>query len=207
MPEHLQIELPKQLENYLLPEPALATYWINALNHRTFWIDDEIDVSILEITRNIVAINREDAGIEPELRKPIVLWIYSYGGELDSTLSFLDACQLSKTPIITVNAGIAMSAGLYILLAGHKRYCLPRSRALIHSGSIGGMSGTYEQSEAVMADYKRCIASLQDFVLERTGMDPKLYAKKKSKEWYVDAADQVALGIVGAILNDFDAVM
>ena len=207
MPDQIQIALPKQLENYQLPEPSLATYWINALNHRTFWIDDEIDVSILEITRNIIAINREDTGIEPEQRKPIVLWIYSYGGELDSTLSFLDACQLSKTPIITVNAGIAMSAGLYILLAGHKRYCLPRSRALIHSGSIGGMSGTYEQSESFMADYKRCIASLQDYVLERTGMDSKVYSKKKTKEWYVDAKEQVALGIVNEILSDFDAVM
>ena len=207
MPEYIQVELPKQLDNYQLPDPSLATYWSNAIQHRTFWIDDDIDAAILEITRNIIAINREDKAIDPSERKPIVLWIYSYGGDLDSTLSFLDACQLSKTPIITINAGVAMSAGLYILIAGHKRYCLPRARALIHSGSIGGMSGTYEQSEAVMADYKKSIASLQEYVLERTKIDPKLYAKKKAKEWYVDSAEQVSLGIVDGILTDFDAVM
>ena len=27
MPEYIQVELPKQLDNYQLPDPSLATYW------------------------------------------------------------------------------------------------------------------------------------------------------------------------------------
>ena len=206
MPNGISIEIPSPIENLQLPEPNLTMWWQNALNHRTFWIDFDIDIDLLSIERMILDINRQDAGIEPEQRKPIVIWIYSYGGDLDCTLSFIDVCELSKTPIITINAGVSMSGGLMALLAGHKRYALKRSRALIHSGSASGIGGTYEQNEAVMADYKRQIQTMRSYIVSRTGMDEKLYKKKQSAEWYLSAEEQLANGIVHGILTDLSAV-
>ena len=206
MPNGISIEIPSPIENLQLPEPNLTMWWQNALNHRTFWIDFDIDIDLLSIERMILDINRQDAGKEPEQRKPIVIWIYSYGGDLDCTLSFIDVCELSKTPIITINAGVSMSGGLMALLAGHKRYALKRSRALIHSGSASGIGGTYEQNEAVMADYKRQIQTMRSYIVSRTGMDEKLYKKKQSAEWYLSAEEQLANGIVHGILTDLSAV-
>lgn len=103
----VKVALPSPLENLQLPDPALVTYYDNAINHRCFWIDYDIDETLLELARNIIAINRQDNGVPVEQRKPIVIWVFSYGGDLDSTFSFLDICALSQTPIITINyAGI-----------------------------------------------------------------------------------------------------
>ena len=206
MPQGIAIDIPSPIENLQLPEPNLTMWWQNALNHRTFWIDFDIDIDLLSIERMILDINRQDAGKEPEQRKPIVIWIYSYGGDLDCTLSFIDVCELSKTPIITINAGVSMSGGLMALLAGHKRYALKRSRALIHSGSASGIGGTYEQSEAAMADYKRLIQIVRGYILERTGMDEKLFKKKQSIEWYLSADEQLANGIIHGIVSDLSEI-
>lgn len=159
------------------------------------------------MARNIIAINRQDNGVPVEQRKPIVIWVFSDGGDLDSTFSFLDICALSQTPIITINAGISMSAGLLILLAGHKRYCLPRSQALIHTGSLSGLSGTYEQTEAYMNTYKKSVEVMQEFVLNRTRIDKKEFSKKKAKDWYLNAAEQIEKGVVDEILDDLSKVM
>ena len=203
----VKVALPSPLENLQLPDPALVTYYDNAINHRCFWIDYDIDETLLELARNIIAINRQDNGVPVEQRKPIVIWVFSYGGDLDSTFSFLDICALSQTPIITINAGISMSAGLLILLAGHKRYCLPRSQALIQTGSLSGLSGTYEQTEAYMNTYKKSVEVMQEFVLNRTRIDKKEFSKKKAKDWYLNAAEQIEKGVVDEILDDLSKVM
>lgn len=203
----VKVALPSPLENLQLPDPALVTYYDNAINHRCFWIDYDIDETLLELARNIIAINRQDNGVPVEQRKPIVIWVFSYGGDLDSTFSFLDICALSQTPIVTINAGISMSAGLLILLAGHKRYCLPRSQALIHTGSLSGLSGTYEQTEAYMNTYKKNVEVMQEFVLNHTRIDKKEFSKKKAKDWYLNAAEQIEKGVVDEILDDLSKVM
>lgn len=69
----VKVALPSPLENLQLPDPALVTYYDNAINHRCFWIDYDIDETLLELARNIIAINRQDNGVPVEQRKPIVI--------------------------------------------------------------------------------------------------------------------------------------
>jgi ATP-dependent protease ClpP protease subunit len=102
--------------------------------------------------------------------------------------------------------GVAMSAGLLILLAGHKRFCLKNSTALAHSGS-GGASGTFEQTEAQMKDYKRFVDTMRSYIIERTNIDTKTLNKYKSKEWYLYAADQVTYHIVDKIVDDMSEIL
>ena len=73
----LQITLPTNLANMNLPEPELVTYYRN-LENRTFWIDFEIDISLLEIAKTILYLNKLDSGIEPEKRQKIILNVFSY---------------------------------------------------------------------------------------------------------------------------------
>ena len=51
--QELQINLPTNLANMTLPEPELVTYYRN-MENRVFWIDFDIDSSLLEISKAIL---------------------------------------------------------------------------------------------------------------------------------------------------------
>ena len=196
-------EMPPQA-NYQIPDPDLLAYFQFAGN-RIFFIDYEIDETLMSVIKEIIKINMADAAIPVEKRIPIVIPIMSYGGDLDVTYTFIDVCAMSKTPIITVNMGAAMSAGVLLLLAGHRRYSLKHAQAMIHSGS-GGMEGTFEQIEASQAFYKNQVTRMREYILERTKIDAKAFGRKKTKDWYLDADEQVKLGIVDGVIDSLDEV-
>lgn len=198
--EQLTLAIPNTLENMQLPSPDLLTYYRN-LEDRVIWIDYEVDESILEVSKLIMYFNKLDKDIPVSERKPIKLLIYSYGGDGQACFSLLDIIALSKTPVWTVNVGVSMSAGLLILLAGHKRFCLKNSTALAHSGS-GGASGTFEQTEAQMKDYRRFVDTMRNYIIDRTDIDQKTLNKYKNKEWYLYSEDQVKYHIVDKVVED-----
>lgn len=202
---NVTIALPGNLENLQLPSPELLTYYRD-LQDRVIWIDYDVGEPILEVSKLIMHFNKLDKDIPIEERKPIKLLVYSYGGDGNACFSLLDIIAISKTPIYTYNMGVAMSAGLLILLAGHKRFCLKNSTALAHSGS-GGACGTYEQTEAQMKDYQRFVKTMRDYILERTNIDTKTFNKYKNKEWYLYAEDQVKYHVVDKIVDDILEIM
>ncbi len=205
MNDMMHLMIPQNLENLQLPSPELLTYYRN-LEDRVIWIDYGVDETILEVSKLIMYFNKEDKDIPAEQRKPIKLLLYSYGGDGQACFSLLDVIALSKTPVYTINMGVAMSAGLLILLAGHKRFCLKNSTALAHSGS-GGASGTFEQTEAQMKDYKRFVDTMRNYIIERTNIDAKTLNKYKSKEWYLYSEDQCKFGIVNKMIDDIDEIL
>lgn len=205
MEELMTLAIPQNLETLQLPNPELLTYYRN-LEDRVIWIDYGVDESILEVSKLIMYFNKLDKGIPAEEREPIKLLLYSYGGDGQACFSLLDIIGLSKTPVWTVNMGVAMSAGLLILLAGHKRFCLKNSTALAHSGS-GGASGTYEQTEAQMKDYKRFVDTMRNYIVDRTDIDTKTLNKYKNKEWYLYSEDQIKYRIVDKIIDDIDEIL
>lgn len=194
-----EIEIPANLENLQLPDPGLLAYYQNK-EKRSFWIDFDIDTGLLEITKEIIEINRLDADIPIEERKPIKIMIFSSGGDLYAAINLLNVMLISATPIHTYNMGMAMSAGLLILLAGSKRYCLGGSKAMIHSGSAGIM-GTAEQVEDTSKDYKKTIEYMQDYILSRANIDKKEFGRKKARDWYLDVPEQLKYGICHETLD------
>ena len=91
---------------------------------RKVYLDNEINNKVLSIQRLLLRWNKEDMGIPREERKPIRIYIMSYGGELDYMWSLVDSIALSATPVYTINMGIAASAASLIFIAGHQRYML-----------------------------------------------------------------------------------
>lgn len=203
--QELQISLPTNLEDIKLPNPEMVNYWRLAEN-RIYYIDYEIDESVLEIQRSIIAINIADKDILPEDRLPIKIYLDTPGGLLSETMSLATVIIMSKTPIITVNIAEAYSGGCLLLLAGHKRYSLPYAKAMLHTGS-GGVSGTYEQTEQAQKNYKKQIEEMGAYILQRSGMDEKVYKKNKSKDWYMDANEQKQFGIVHEIVTNLDEII
>ena len=187
------------------PDPRAKIYW-DMESHRIFYINSEIDEDVLSILSSIIEINYQDYGIEPEERKPIIIMINSPGGLLQETFSLCDAIIGSKTPVYTVNIGSAMSGAFLILLSGHKRFALKHSFAMVHSGG-GNISGTFEQSEAAQAVFRKQVAQMKEHILKYANIDEKVFKRNQSKDWYMDSDEQLKNGVVDVILENLDEII
>jgi ATP-dependent Clp protease protease subunit len=176
--------------------------------NRLIFIDYDIDDTLLrEVGRQIIEYNREDKGKSVDERTPIVILINSGGGCLDSTYATIAIMETSKTPIITVNMNCAYSAAGLILMAGHKRYCMPRSQVLIHSGSAQGISGNYEDIQESTKSYKKMVEEMREFIISKTKIDKALMKKNQSRDWYLPTSEQIDLGVVDEIITDLDSIL
>lgn len=202
-----QFSIPIEIKDINLPEPEELNYWGNRKN-RTFYIDYEIDDSyaLLELGKTIIQMNMDEINIEEKDLKPIYIYIFSYGGDLDETFAFCDLLISSRIPIVTICFGVAMSAGFLIFLAGHKRYAFKHSQILIHSGSAG-FQGTAEQIDSAQKAYKKQIEQMKSYILERTDIDEKLFNKNKKTDWYVDGDNLVTYGITDKFINSITDIL
>lgn len=200
----VQVEIPNSIENLSLPDPALLTFYRN-LENRVLWLDSEVDDNWLEYAKLIINWNAEDRDKPVEDRKPIKLFLFSPGGDLDVNTMLIDVIKLSKTKVIGVNVGISMSAGCFIYLACHERLSLPHAKFLLHSGSAEGISGTAAQIEAYNAQYKKEVKQLKEYLYEY--LPKKMVDQKMRGEWFFDAKEAVELGVAHRIIESLDDIV
>lgn len=198
--ENMSIILPKEVANMQLPDPELRNFYVD-LEHRTFWLDEEVTPYLLELIKYIISWNAEDAATPIELRQPIRIYFFSPGGDLDINYALIDTIKMSKTPIYGINIGQCASAAAYIFLSCHKRFMLPHAYFIFHQGS-GTISGTFEQICAQMEDYQNQVEELSEFMLEHTDYTEEEVANKIVGEWYVRKDEAVQKGVVHEIIND-----
>ena len=187
-----------------LPLPDETLYW-ELKARRVYWIDFEITdcYDLLVLAKEIINLNQKEINVaNPE---PITIYIHSYGGDLDQTQFFCDLIESSRIPVITVAAGVAMSAGLLIFLSGKKRYAFKHSKILIHKGSAS-FSGTAEAIKAAQQSYEKQLETMETYILSHTLIDKKLFDKKKNKDWYVTGDELIELGIANKIVEKFDDI-
>ena len=203
----LNIVIPKEIADLKLPDPDLLGHYKD-IENRLIWIDGDIDECVLQdVGGQILEYNRQDKGIPVEERKKIVVLINSGGGVLDSTYATIAIIEKSKTPVITVNMSVAHSAAGLILLAGHKRYCMPRSQMLIHSGSASGISGNFEDIQESTKAYKKLVEDMRAYIIEKSKIDKSLLLKKSKSDWYLTVEDMLNLGCVDSELTDLDEIL
>lgn len=190
------------LKNSILPCVDEVNVWKLAEN-RVFYLDYDIDETVFEIQRAIINFNIEDSELDVDNRVPIKILIDSPGGNLDETMALASTITMSKTPVYTINVGIAYSGAGVILMAGHKRFAFPYSRALIHTGS-GCLTGTFEQTETAQKNYKKQVDEMGKFILSHSSIDDKTYKKYKNQDWYLDSSEQIKYGITDEILTSLD---
>ena len=201
----MEIAIPKSVENLNLPAPELVQFYED-LDNRTIWIQGEIDGSLLDLHSKIMKWNAEDKDVALENRIPIKLFIFSPGGDLAVTMNTVSMIRLSKTPVYTYNMGECFSGAFVLLIAGHKRFALPYSRAMCHSGS-GLVGGTYQQTDNAMKDYKAQVEVMKQFILERTTIPPKMLNKKMGDDWYLSLDEQLANGVVDEVVEDMSVLI
>lgn len=189
-----------------VPTPEEYDYWDNR-EKRIFFIDYEVDddYRLIDLSKTIIKINRDDMLIPVEERMPITLFIFSYGGDANQASFFTDLLISSKTPVVTVATGVAMSAAFEIFLAGSKRYAFEHTQMLVHSGSAS-FNGTAEQIEDAQKNYKKMLERSRSYVMERTDIDEKTFNKNRSKDWYLTKEDFIKYRIVDKIITSIDEI-
>lgn len=193
-------------KDFQLVDPTEYNYW-KLREQRTFVIDYELeeDYQCIELAKTIIQLNAEEKETPVESLKPVTLWVYSFGGDLDQAMALCDVIEASRIPIITVCLGVAMSAGFLIFLAGHRRYALKQNQLLVHSGSAS-FSGTAEQISSAQENYKKTLDKMKGYILEHTSIDEKLFKKNQTKDWYINGEDIEKFGIA-KIVKSFDEII
>lgn len=194
--------VPEGTANLQLPDPTLRDYYRDEEN-RVFWLDGDVDENTLDLVKMIIKCNKEDKGLPTESRKPIRIMIDSGGGEVQVMLTIIKAMKMSKTPIYTIVYCYAMSAAAQILAAGHRRYALPGTCVMVHSGSAG-VSGTMEQVESQKKYVDALTKRSNEAFVESTSIDAKTLKKKGMVDWFMEEQEALKWGIVDKIVEDFD---
>lgn len=81
--------------------------------------------------------------------KPIIIYIDSYGGYVDSLAKMIETLDEVPNPIITASMGCAMSCGAMLLSHGDVRFLGPNSRIMVHEVSSGTIGNVQDMKEDV----------------------------------------------------------
>lgn len=205
--DNITLQIPQPLENMNLPNPELLTYYSD-LEKRIIWLEEEVTECTLEFVRKIIEWNREDEmnGLEPKDRKPIKIFFFSPGGDLDVNYALIDTIRLSKTPVYGINIGRCCSAAAYIYLSCHHRYMMNHSYFVFHQGS-SQLSGNYNEVVAIMNDYQGQVAELSNLMKERTLYTEEEIMDNIVTEWYVRKEEALEKGVCHEIINDISVLL
>lgn len=208
--ETMELMLPEiattgNLSTMQLPEIGDYNFW-QLYNNRILTVEDNITEWDYHIVKDILKINMEDFGKPKEERKPIIILINSNGGFLDITNSIVDTIKISTTPVWTVNMGSALSGGCIIFLAGEKRFTVNNSWTMTHPGS-GGVSGNYNETVEQTKVWNEQVKNMGSYIMERTGIDDKTWRKYKTKDWWLNADQQIEFGFATDKLESLDQIL
>jgi ATP-dependent Clp protease protease subunit len=199
------VGIPESTANLQLPDPSLRDYYRDE-EDRIFWVDAQVNEALLELVKMIMRCNKEDKGKPVEERKPIKVFIDSPGGDVIVLWTVIKAIEISKTPVYTINYCTAYSAAGDLLAAGHKRYALPGTTVMIHSGSCM-YGGTIEQAESMKKYFDKLGKKVTDYFLDHTKVNPKTFKKKAPSDWYMDEDEALENGIIDEIITDLDILI
>lgn len=185
-------------------------FYLRDLKQRKLFLNTDIDqFSVHDIAKHIMQYNTDDKGIALDKRQPILLYITSNGGEVDSGFELIDIIQNSKTPVYTINLGYQYSMGFLIGLAGTKRFAVPNAKFLMHDGSnFIFNSGAKAQDQ--MEFQRRVEERVKSYILSRSRLTSEEYDSKLRVEWYLFADEAKEKGFVDYIIGvdcDLDVVI
>lgn len=178
-----------------------SLFYIRDLKQRKLFLNEDITrFSVADIVKHIMQFNSEDKERPVELRKPILLYIASNGGEVDAGFELIDVIRNSKTPVYTINLGYQYSMGFLIGLAGHKRFAMPTAKFLMHDGSnFIYNSGAKAQDQ--MKFQERVEQRVKQYVLSRSNVTSEEYDGNLRVEWYLFADEAKDKGFIDYIIG------
>lgn len=137
---------------------------------------------------------------DPE--RDISVYINSPGGEVYAGRAMYDTMKHVKNDIVTINVGLAASAGAMIMAGGSKgkRYALPGSYTMIHQ-VLGGAEGQATDVEIVAKHMVKLKEQYAEIIAKETGQKYDKVKKDIDRDHWMDAKEAVEYGIIDKVLN------
>lgn len=163
--------------------------------------ESTINTAYTELLEMILDDDKEESEKKDFTRKPIKIYINTYGGSTYDMWAFVDLMMTTKTPIHTYCTGYCMSAGFIIFIAGDKRFATPHATFMNHQLSHD-IFGKYKTLMEKIEEDKYLFDIENSFVLSRTKISEEMLneCNEKKKDWYIHAEEALKLGIVDEII-------
>lgn len=179
-----------------------SLFYLKDLQQRKLFLTTDVEqLSIADIVRHILQINKEDKEIPIDKRQPILFYVTSNGGELDSGFELIDVIQNSKTPVYTINLGYQYSMGFLIGLAGHKRFATKNAKFLMHDGS-NFIYNSSAKAQDQMKFQRKIEERVKEYIISRSKLTESEYDSKLRVEWYLFADEAKEKGFVDYIIGE-----
>lgn len=161
-----------------------------------------------EITQDVAARVSAELLILQELGdEPIKLFINSQGGHVEAGDTIHDMIRFIKPRVIIIGTGWVASAGITIYLAAEKqdRYSLPNTRYMIHQ-PLGGVRGQATDIQIEAEEIIKIRRRINGLISDRTGQPLEKVEKDTLRNYWLDAQEAKAYGIVQQIITGYDEV-
>jgi ATP-dependent Clp protease protease subunit len=154
------------------------------------------DKSSKDITDRLMYLEALDPG------KEITFYINSPGGMVTSGMVVYDTMQMISSPVSTVCMGMAASMGSILLSGGTKgrRFIYKHGEVMIHQPSGGGR-GTSADLEIMAVQIKKTKEMGARILAENCGQTYEKVMKDFDRDYWMDAAESIAYGIVDAVME------
>jgi ATP-dependent Clp protease protease subunit len=138
----------------------------------------------------------------------IRLLINSPGGSVPGMLAIRDCMRSIPNDVVTVNIGMAYSAGQFLLSAGSpgRRYALAHSKVLLHQGS-SGIGGSAQDIAIQADDLRRTRDTVLELIAADTGQDVATVEQDSRRDRWFSADEARAYGFVDHIVETADDVL
>ncbi len=166
------------------------------LQTRTIVVSGAIDDKVAARTISQLLI------LDAENHESIRVMITSQGGHVDSGFAIHDMLRFVESPIVTIGAGWVASIAVPILFGAPKgrRYSLPNTRFLLHqpSGGAGGQASDIRiEAEEILKVRER----LNQMIADETGQPLERIAKDSDRNFWMDAKQALAYGLVDEVIT------
>ncbi|MDE2425766.1 MAG: ATP-dependent Clp protease proteolytic subunit [Elusimicrobia bacterium] len=159
------------------------------------WVNNFTEESAKQFVYKLLKLSKKDKS------KPILVYIDSYGGIVDSLATMLAAMDSVKNDIVTVCVGKAMSCGSILLSHGDIRYVAPHSSVMVHEISFGAW-GNFNDVVVEAEEVKRMNKYFMELLAKNCGKsysEFKKVFKNERRNIYLDPQEALKFGIADKI--------
>lgn len=185
-PEPMSPLLMKKMEKLFLEKRAVYLWG---------GVDDK---SARDIVSKLLLLDADKPG------KEIKLYINSPGGVVTSGMVIYDTIKMIQSPVSTICMGLAASMGSILLSVGTKgkRFIYPHGEVMIHQPSLGGyFQATSADIEIHAIQMEKTKLLGAQILAENCGKTVEQILKDFDRDYWMDAKEAVAYGIVDGILD------
>jgi ATP-dependent Clp protease, protease subunit len=156
------------------------------------------DRSAKDVVNKMLLLDADKPGEE------IKFFINSPGGMVTSGMVIYDVMKMLKSPVSTINIGLAASMGSILLSGGTKgrRFIYPHAEVMIHQPSIGGYYQAVSADLEIQAKQTKRTKEIAARILaENCGKKFEQIMKDFDRDYWMDAKESLEYGIVDQLVE------